>query len=278
MKTLIKASVIGAVSTLAFAGAANALMVDFTDGTYPENIAVADPAKTFTNADSPTIDPNNDLGGVNMILTAVPGDLKNHESSPGPYFTAPFGKTLDGVTDGYGVRDDEVGAGESLTINFENTDGSLRNMWVSDIFLLDMFNEGETGETANIEFFKDGSSVGTVQISNEGAGSGPGVSVTGTGFAASAANNGGGDGFFGEILSTAPGGFLQLALADIVADFQFSFNQLVFTAGSDGGVSDFAVAGLRIADVNFVPVPAALPLALTGLVGLGLLGRRRKTA
>jgi hypothetical protein len=48
---------------------------------------------------------------------------------------------------------------------------------------------------------------------------------------------------------------------------------LIITSPATGGTATFT------ATVSAVPLPAALPLFATGLVGLGLLGwRRKKTA
>ncbi|MEM9584425.1 MAG: VPLPA-CTERM sorting domain-containing protein [Pseudomonadota bacterium] len=71
----------------------------------------------------------------------------------------------------------------------------------------------------------------------------------------------------------------------------------IFTVGTDGGFGSFDLTGLgfnAVSSVTFdfgsasgaidnfrvtaVPVPAALPLLLVGLGGLGLLARRRKTS
>jgi hypothetical protein len=64
----------------------------------------------------------------------------------------------------------------------------------------------------------------------------------------------------------------------------------VFGFGSDGdgcvvsgwrdGCSDagFKVMSLSVEPVSEIPVPAALPLLGAGLVGLGVMGRRRKVA
>lgn len=281
MKHLIKASVIGAAASAFLAMPAHALIVDFTDGTYPNFTGTLAPSIEFSNADSTTIDPQGDLGNVHMILTATPGNLTANTDDSAPsnnLLMQPYNFNMAGIDDGYGIKDDEIdGVDESFSISFENSNGSDRNMWVSDIFLLDMFHEGSNGETANIAFFQDNAAVGTLSISQGGV-SGSDPLVSGTGVFGAANNDGGLDGsFLGDILSEAGGGFLQISLADIATEFQLSFNEIVFSAADDG-ISDFAVAGLRIADVNFVPVPAALPLLLTGLAGLGLLSRRRKTA
>lgn len=282
MKTLIKATVIGAATSFAFAIPANALIVDFTDDSY---FNLNNPY-SFDNSDSPAINPGTggvDLGPVLMSLTGIPQDPDAQELyDGGAPATLHNGHELASELDGFGVgKDDEVGgSSESFSINFHNEGanpgdlGTSRNMWVSDIFLLDMFNEGVTGETANIAFKRDGADAGNLTVSKNGAGAsvvtGSLFDTEGTEFFAGTANVG------ALLVEGGIGGFIHLSLSEIIGDFQFSFNELIFNAPDDG-VSDFAVAGLRIADVNFVPVPAALPLALTGLAGLAFLGRRRKS-
>ena len=49
----------------------------------------------------------------------------------------------------------------------------------------------------------------------------------------------------------------------------------VFGIAAIGGNDNFRIAGVSVS-YDAVPVPAALPLMLTGLVGLGLFGRRAK--
>jgi len=42
------------------------------------------------------------------------------------------------------------------------------------------------------------------------------------------------------------------------------------------GVQPIGLAGIQIVEIAAIPLPAALPLFLTGLVGLGILGRKRR--
>ncbi|MBT8472160.1 MAG: VPLPA-CTERM sorting domain-containing protein, partial [Marinicaulis sp.] len=68
--------------------------------------------------------------------------------------------------------------------------------------------------------------------------------------------------------------------SSVVAAFLAGFDDVVFiafrrTAGADG--LDFYVEFLD-AEFDPIPVPAALPLLLSGLAGLGFASRRRKNA
>lgn len=76
--------------------------------------------------------------------------------------------------------------------------------------------------------------------------------------------------FTADLLFQQLGGYKHAIINPILAD------SLVFRAatGNDNvGLADYALAGIDIAPV---PIPAALPLFLTGLAGLGYLGRRKK--
>ncbi|HXI87922.1 MAG TPA: VPLPA-CTERM sorting domain-containing protein [Parvularculaceae bacterium] len=209
MRNLLVA--VAAVGALAFAGAANAALLDFTDSSTPL---------------SGTID------GVHYDVSATGGAITNSQAQDGNT----CGTTdLACEVDGLGVNDDEVSdmikTGESITIDFG------QKVAITGIALLDLFQSYNGIEEAVITWDGGSFSIFGSEIVNSGA----------SGLAT----------WIGSIITTS----------------------ITFTASNifgDDGINDFAVAALR---VEAVPLPAALPLFLAGLAGLGFArGRKRKAA
>lgn len=162
------------------------------------------------------------------------------------------------IGDGLGITDDELNGnnnGESLDILF------TKATFVRQIALLDLFVEGTgSGETATFSIFYE---------SADGQAEGS-AGFTGT------VNRGD----FGPNVSD---GFYLIDLADVstmsatigVYDGSRKVSRIEFDAPFDGGVSDFAVAGI------VTPLPAAVWLfgsALFGLAGFGRWRRRNAAA
>lgn len=255
MKLSAIATVFGAA--LLFGTPAKAMFIDFTDGAW---------SNLFAGGDSP-IPPTSTMtvfnaGGAGFDVTATVTNgapqpvesffLDTTESintasnvciggvDGGPVFAC----SHDGLGAGVDNADpdrDEIDGNEVLTITISQV------VEITAIYLLDFFFSGENQEIANVDYSNGNSDTFQPSVVADDPG-------TGTGYAAFAVAN--------ERTTT-----------------------LVFRAGTldgqndDAGVGDFALAGIEfnVVEDREIPVPAALPLLLTGLFGLGMLGRRRRT-
>lgn len=72
-----------------------------------------------------------------------------------------------------------------------------------------------------------------------------------------------------------PYGFVEIDLTTF-ASFSGAFSSLTFRTLSDGGISDYSVAGLEFSPANEVPEPATMLLFGAGLTGLAAFRNRRK--
>ncbi len=74
----------------------------------------------------------------------------------------------------------------------------------------------------------------------------------------------------------------MVSLFSLLPDYQAWSNltRIAFSVGDDGGarIDNIVLSTSNGANPSPVPVPGALPLLLTGIFGIGLLGRRRKRA
>ncbi len=178
--------------------------------------------------------------------------------------------------DGFGIGDDEITGGsssQSLTLAFD------RPVWIDSIFALDVFKapdggNGErvtvslansvTGDAGVFRFGYDGTAIfgnfdGTVD------GNPLAIDFLGDSSAATAVT-----------VLTENRGLLQLTTQPSDHLFRiFQATTLTFTA-EGSSQNDYALAGLTVADVSAVPVPAALPLLAAALGAIGYASRRRK--
>ena len=136
-----------------------------------------------------------------------------------------------GVLSEGGNTQDQINAGESILITFQNA-VTLSDIWLNDGISQDCPGGGAEGPC------------GDVGISVDGA-----MAVTFTEFLANGVLGSG-----GEVLALVGTTFEFFALSD--------------NAG-------YSIEQFTVSDV---PVPAALPLLISGLAGLGFASRRRKTA
>lgn len=143
---------------------------------------------------------------------------------------------LAGANDGVGLNNDEITEGsEYLTVTFS------RKVRLTSFFTLDLFKTGsDDGDPESALLFVGGSPAGS-----------PVASLAAT-----------------EVY--APGGFgFSSASVNLFGD-TFTF---AASSGNDGiGQGDFALAGVEIAPI---PVPAAGLMLGAGLLGFGLMRRRR---
>ena len=161
------------------------------------------------------------------------------------------GSVLACQKDGLGINNDELTAPhQTLTIDFD------REVWIDELFFLDLFphrsNERPDGSPAREQ------AVLTVVNTTD-----PSFNTTLIYDASTVRIHG------GPLQVTNPFRTVQAT-------------QLIFSAVDgidfrDDRSNDYAVAGLRVSDIGVVPVPAALPLLITGLAALGLAARRRKS-
>lgn len=237
MKTRLFSAV--AVSAFAIATSANALFVDFTDtAVFPSPLSPVGGPVTVT------------VGGIDVTVTGVNGASVNQlnfddtVTSPGAAFCTggeSGGPDFACLSDGAGIggfNADEVDGQEQLTVDFSST------VAITAVYLLDFFSIDQNDEEqANIDF-NNGTDI-TVQPQN----------------------------LFG-----IDNGY------DPVTGLSQVTTRVTFTAGSGNdtfGVGDFAVAGIEFNSLDLppidtrIPVPAALPLLLSGIAGLVLVRRRR---
>ncbi len=226
-------------SAIAMSSAAHALFVDFT---------AAD------TGDFPTTIPSymTSVGGVTFTLTSPTGGLNANDevtdpSRPfctGAHAGAPdFSCASDGFGVGTGPVDgDEVGPNESLVLDISEA------VKITHIYVLDLFAQDELPDTPEESARIDFGGNGTV------------------------------DEEFGaiEVLLLDPNGFEAFAVTSPAN----MTNRIIFTAGiaNDGaGVPDYALAGISfdLIPEERIPLPAALPLLLSGIAGLALFRRRR---
>jgi len=162
------------------------------------------------------------------------------------------GSVLTCQKDGLGINNDELTAPhQTLTIDFS------REVWIDELFFLDLFPH-----KTNLR--PDGSPAREQAVLTVVNTADPSFNTT---F------------IYDSSVVREKGGPLQ-----ITNPFRtVQATQLVFSAFDgidlrDDRSNDYAVAGLRVSDIGVVPVPAALPLLLTGLAALGLAARKRKSA
>lgn len=217
--------------------AATAGLVDFTDGGWqqaPDNTRV--------------------FGDLEVTLEAF--DESNNETSftQTPYDgsdSAPLCSELGCETDGIGIGDDEVTYGDGKKTDVERLRVSFsREVDIASLIFLDLF--GKNALTAD-----EPAEIAQFQV-----------------------NGGDGGGFTGTAQDTT--GFLEGTIddADPVSSSD-AFNGVLsidLFADSEKLSSpentDFALAGIRTADV---PEPGTLALLGLGLAGLGTVGRRKKS-
>ncbi len=255
--------IIGSLAALAFSGSlAQAAFIDFTSSAVTSQIT-SNPATFSIGAG----DGLNSALSVTVGVTGGSAKFQNFDGGNGSYCqnNGPFACDIDGI----GIGDDEITGTnkrhESVSISFD------RSVWIDELFFLDIFkgrNSSKSGERATVDLF-DSNDVLTSTLTL-GFFNSDDLDATGATFGA------------GEDISTGSGGFLAFQTQDgSFADRVIQAQKLVFTAlkiSGDNGNNDYAVAGLSVADVTPVPVPAALPLMLAGLAGFGLLARRKKRA
>lgn len=181
-----------------------------------------------------------------------------------------------GQIDGFGIGDDEITGGssnQSLTLNFS------RAVWVDNIFALDVFKspDGGNGERVTVElansitgdsgFFNFGFNGSTLFGNFNGTVGGNALSIDFLNDSVAAT---------GVNLLNQNRGLVELSTQPADHLFRiFQATSLTFTA-QGSSANDYALAGLSLADVTAVPVPAALPLLGTALGLMGFLARRRK--
>ncbi|SEA63958.1 VPLPA-CTERM sorting domain-containing protein [Rubrimonas cliftonensis] len=217
---MIKSAILGSAIALTFgvvANAASTATIDFTDRTvWPDGFAT-----TSVFGSTVSLQPEARINSVQ--------DYDGFAGETGG---------LAEVTDGFGIRDDELTAPstppEFITVNF---DGPL---FVTGFHFLDLYQSPTTDDLESaIVTFDDGGVIELFAVQdNEGA-----------------AGN---------------GGYAFHAIdRRLVSSLTFTVG-----AGNDGfGKSDYAVAGI---DVEPVPLPAAAWMLLTGLAGAGYIVRRRR--
>lgn len=154
------------------------------------------------------------------------------------------------LKDGLGISDDEIreiGQGnQSLTLSFTRA-GVATDVWLDTIFFLDLFDKRQNGKG------REQAKVNVLQLS--------GLTQT----------------LFFDATATGAGGYFE-------QDLPFKSIQghtFTFTADSDAflrddGTNDYSLAGLSVSDISTVPIPAPAVLLLTGLLGLGVVSRRKR--
>lgn len=240
--------VLAASALLTFSTSAHAVLADLTSSVWTIVDGTTDTDGTPASAVLEAT-----FGGVTVTLTSTGGNLNNLEDVADSGLGLCDG-TLDCDFDGFGVGTgapgDEVGPNQTIKVTFSES------VTVTDIYVLDMFfAEGEVSQEGATADFTNGN------IFDLGA---------------------------DETFSTAGNGDASFDLSDgsqYTVDTGSAGDQLttmiVFSNldGNDGnGVGDFALAGIEFTvdeDPNPIPVPATLPLLLSGIAGLALYRRRR---
>ena len=181
------------------------------------------------------------VDGVTFTLTANPAQLNFNDSITNPAGAAC--SILACANDGAGVADDELTGAEVLTLTISEA------VNITGLYFLDLFFDPSNSdqESAIVDFNGDGADVEL---------------------------------FANEMYSASENGFAFFMITDPDAALT---SLVVFTVGAlnDGiGRADYAFAGLTFEKIGApeVPVPAALPLLLSGIAGLGFASRRRRRA
>lgn len=219
MRSLAKSFAVAAFGVAA-ASSASAALIDFTD------------LSTLASVNNTTA--TGTVDGVGFTVIATGGRLTtNAGSGPGP-----VGGLL-GEGDGLGVRDDEIGPGQYITIIFD------QEVKLTGASFLDLFRSPlQEAEEAFV-------------------------------YAGSPPDN---PGFIGSLVATetfAPGGagLGSLSLSRLGTTFSFDAG----AGNDDQGVGDFALAGLTFDKVSIevIPLPASALLLGTALLGVGFASRRK---
>lgn len=195
----------------------------------------------FTVDATPAIVTDTIFGVTYTVTTEPMGQLTNSELENGDTCETVL-TGLACVRDGFGVADDEVSSGdrpEMIKVSFDD------NVLINAFYILDLFRSSDGQNFEVGEYSIDG---GATWVS------------------------------FGSILNEAvaasnSGAFIQVVSA-ITNSIWFRAPNVMFN-NDNLGVNDFAIAGL---DVQFVPIPGAAVLLLTGMAGFGFASRKRKAA
>lgn len=184
-------------------------------------------------------------GGVDWVMTASPVAPNNNQGFDGsdPFDGQTFNLAFD--TDGFGVRDDEIGNlddGEVQNIMLSFTKDTLPfDVNILGFAFLDLFQlDGEDGESAILTVDLGASAGATVEL------------------------------MFNP--NNPDGGYAEITGLNLFA------SKITFTVGTlndNRGVADGALAALQIAPI---PLPAGGLLLLTALGGVAALRRKRKQA
>jgi hypothetical protein len=234
---------------LTAASAATAIAAFFAIGPATADIVIdgTDPLAWSAGPPFKSSSPYPTIGTVTVTST---GTVNLNESFDGPTMTS----VLSLVRDGIGIGDDEItGAmltgGETLTVMFENP-GT-----VIDLFFLDLYTSGrDKAEEITASFFDMTSSLLTTVSSQ-----------------APAANT---------LAGYANGGYLAVSVnVPNVKYFQLSMTNSLAGSSSDDGSNDAAWAGATVLEAGagptVVPIPAAVWLFGSALVGIAGIGYRR---
>lgn len=270
IKLLAGSALALAVST----GGANAAWVlDADDIALGSNTAFVDIATVNGNTSGPGVD-----------IMAGPGRKISSKTTQGSNELT-IG-TSHGVHGEIDAGDGIGGADDFLSFDFS------RNIFLESLTLAFLYPDGEFGDKGNEvavididgqqQFYLEAQTSGSATIYSDFFGTGhannqeaAGLKVNLIDLAIDGRNDGGlgARGGIWEIVADAP------AAASLFGDFDTLklFGSTLNNTSGNGSGSDFSFVSLSGA-ASVVPVPAALPLMATGLMGLALLGRRRKMA